>query len=202
MTSQELIQIATNEIGTSELPPNSNNVKYNTWYYGTQVSGNAYPWCAVFVSWLFKGTSLCKRTNQCEDMLKWFESKGQIVKSPKPGDIVFFKYSTNSRRTNHVGIVVKSIGGKVTTIEGNTSRTSQDNGGKVMLRERKSNIVAYARPQYDEDKVVIQDLDIIVKEVIQGKWGSGNDRRQRLTKAGYDYKTVQDEVNKVLKNGR
>lgn len=38
----------------------------------------------------------------------------------------------------------------------------------------------------------------IAEEVIDGKWGSGNDRRQRLTKAGYDHEKVQAEVNRRL----
>ncbi|WP_373781228.1 N-acetylmuramoyl-L-alanine amidase [Jeotgalibaca porci] len=35
-------------------------------------------------------------------------------------------------------------------------------------------------------------------EVIAGKWGSGQDRINRLTKAGYNAKKVQDDVNKKL----
>ena len=35
-------------------------------------------------------------------------------------------------------------------------------------------------------------------EVIAGKWGSGQDRVNRLTKAGYDAKKVQADVNKKL----
>lgn len=35
-------------------------------------------------------------------------------------------------------------------------------------------------------------------EVIAGKWGSGQDRINRLTKAGYDAKKVQSDVNKKL----
>ena len=38
----------------------------------------------------------------------------------------------------------------------------------------------------------------IAKEVIQGKWGNGTDRRDRLTAAGCDYDAVQDEVNRIL----
>ena len=41
--------------------------------------------------------------------------------------------------------------------------------------------------------------DKIVAEVIKGHWGSGNDRRQRLTKAGYDYRHIQDLVNQAMK---
>ncbi|MEG0349594.1 N-acetylmuramoyl-L-alanine amidase [Enterococcus sp.] len=35
-------------------------------------------------------------------------------------------------------------------------------------------------------------------EVILGKWGTGQDRINRLTKAGYNAKKVQDDVNKKL----
>ena len=35
-------------------------------------------------------------------------------------------------------------------------------------------------------------------EVIAGKWGTGQDRINRLTKAGYNAKKVQDDVNKKL----
>lgn len=39
----------------------------------------------------------------------------------------------------------------------------------------------------------------ITKEVVAGKWGNGNARKTALTKAGYDYKTIQTLVNKLLK---
>lgn len=35
----------------------------------------------------------------------------------------------------------------------------------------------------------------LAKEVLQGKWGNGQDRKNRLTAAGYDYQAVQDIVN-------
>ena len=46
---------------------------------------------------------------------------------------------------------------------------------------------------------VKKSVDEIAKEVIQGKWGSGTDRKNRLTAAGYDYPTVQNRVNEILK---
>lgn len=203
MTKEQIISAAKAELGTKESPANSNNVKYNTWYYGKSVSGSAYPWCAVFVSWLFKNEqSLCRKTASCVEMLSWFEQKGQTVKNPQAGDIVFFKYSTNNRKTNHVGLVVDVNGKTITTIEGNTSTTSNDNGGAVMQRTRKANIVAYARPRYSNAAIILNNnksKEDIAKEVIAGKWGSGNDRRQRLTKAGYDYKEIQSLVNQILK---
>ncbi len=38
----------------------------------------------------------------------------------------------------------------------------------------------------------------LAQEVIDGKWGNGEDRKTKLTKAGYDYKSIQAEVNKLL----
>ena len=38
----------------------------------------------------------------------------------------------------------------------------------------------------------------LVEEVLDGKWGNGDDRKKRLTDAGYDYEIVQDAVNKKL----
>lgn len=38
----------------------------------------------------------------------------------------------------------------------------------------------------------------IAKEVIDGKWGNGLDRKSRLTSAGYDYSVIQAIVNKLV----
>lgn len=40
--------------------------------------------------------------------------------------------------------------------------------------------------------------DEIAQEVIEGKWGNGEDRKNRLTAAGYDYAAVQSIVNQKL----
>lgn len=39
----------------------------------------------------------------------------------------------------------------------------------------------------------------LAKEVIAGKWGVGQDRKNRLKAAGYDYTAIQKEVNRLLK---
>ena len=52
-TAAQLVSIAKSQVGITEYPANSNKVKYNTWFYGSEVSGSAYPWCAAFVCWCF-----------------------------------------------------------------------------------------------------------------------------------------------------
>ena len=41
-------------------------------------------------------------------------------------------------------------------------------------------------------------IAVIAQEVIEGKWGNGQDRKNRLTAAGYNYDEVQNYVNKLL----
>ena len=41
-------------------------------------------------------------------------------------------------------------------------------------------------------------LDTIVAEVVQGDWGNGEERKERLEAAGYDYDPVQQRVNELL----
>lgn len=46
-----------------------------------------------------------------------------------------------------------------------------------------------------------KSVDTLAHEVINGAWGNGNDRVNRLTAAGYDYNAVQKRVNEILGSG-
>ena len=50
----------------------------------------------------------------------------------------------------------------------------------------------------EEVKPVKKTVAELVEEVLDGKWGNGDDRKAKLTTAGYDYNAVQDAVNKKL----
>ncbi|WP_276703428.1 GH25 family lysozyme [Romboutsia ilealis] len=52
-------------------------------------------------------------------------------------------------------------------------------------------------PDPGTDKKTIEEL---AKEVIAGQWGSGEERKTRLTNAGYDYEAVQAKVNEILQS--
>lgn len=43
-----------------------------------------------------------------------------------------------------------------------------------------------------------KSIDEIAREVINGNWGNGSERKKRLAEAGYDYATVQAKVNELL----
>lgn len=142
-----LLSTAQKQLGTKESPPNSNKVKYNTWYYGREVSGSAYPWCMAFVQWCFNeaGAPLPYKTASCSALLNWYRKTRPecVVNTPQPGDIIIYNFG-------HTGIV-ESVGkSTITAIEGNTSSGSsgsQDNGGGVFRRTRSTSYVtAYIRP--------------------------------------------------------
>lgn len=41
-------------------------------------------------------------------------------------------------------------------------------------------------------------VDELAREVLAGKWGNGDDRKNRITTAGYDYAAIQVKVNELL----
>lgn len=44
-----------------------------------------------------------------------------------------------------------------------------------------------------------KSVDELAREVIRGNWGNGEERKRRLTEAGYDYSAVQKRVNELLR---
>ena len=45
---------------------------------------------------------------------------------------------------------------------------------------------------------VLKEISVVAKEVINGLWGNGAERVNRLTQAGYNAKEVQNRVNAIL----
>lgn len=43
-----------------------------------------------------------------------------------------------------------------------------------------------------------KSIDEIAHEVINGLWGNGQERKDRLTKAGYNYSSIQKRVNELI----
>lgn len=160
-TAEKILEIARSQIGTKESPAKSDNVKYNTAYYGREVSDGKHPWCAVFVWWVFREAGASDlyyggdKTAYCPTLMSFH--KKQAVTDYRPGDIVFFNFSGRSS-AGHVGICESWDGTYITTIDGNTGSASEDNGGAVLRRRRhKKFIVGAYRPEYQEDDDMTQD---------------------------------------------
>ena len=156
-----VVKTAQGQIGITENPAGSNKVIYNTEYYGSEVSGDDYPWCCVFVWWCFNKSGNADafynggKTAGCSAVHTWAQSNGLIISGDeaKYGDLVLF--STDE----HIEIVVANNGdGSYTTIGGNTGAGdsgSQSNGGGVFMRTRYISgdfpITLFIRPPYETD---------------------------------------------------
>lgn len=148
----KILEIAEKEIGTTEIPRNSNKSKYGKWF---GLDGVA--WCGMFVSWCyaFAGVPLpkigfTKGFAGCQTAVAYFRGENKITTDPIPGDIVFFDWN-NDGRFDHTGLFVKWMNkevGEFETIEGNTALNNNSNGGVVMRRVRNltKNNVIFARP--------------------------------------------------------
>lgn len=170
-TVKKTLDIARAYIGTKENPKNSNNVLFNTWFYGKTVSGQEYPWCMAFCQYIcaMAGIKLPIRTASCGDLMRASKKENMwVVRDFKPGDICIFDWSGKQKTTNHCGIVeevVPDMG--VVTIEGNTSTSDNSNGGEVMRRTRANKyIVGAVRPIYDAEIKKEDVLGMTIQEFI------------------------------------
>ena len=167
-TARDLIDIALAELGTKEAPAGSNNVRYNTAYYGREVYdglwGTTFPWCVVFLWWVFREAGASElfygggKTASCGTLLGYYRTRGQMVTDGeyRPGDLIFYNF-TGGSDPEHVGLCESFGGATVMSIEGNTGIGNDANGGAVMRRSRTpGQIVGAARPRYEED----EDMDV------------------------------------------
>jgi len=173
-TAENLLDIASAELGTTEYPPGSNKVKYNTWYYGREVSGSSYPWCMAFVQWCFHqaGVDLPIKTASCGALMRAAKKAGCWVASGfQPGDVVIYDFPGGAA-TDHCGIIESADKSTVTAIEGNTSeKGSQSNGGMVCRKKRPlSQVVGVVRPKFterkDEDDMTAEEVRKIAEEAV------------------------------------
>ena len=197
MTADKILSVAQKEIGTKESPANSNKVKYNTDYYEKVVYGDKYPWCCVFVWWVFNEANASSlfyggnKTASCPTLMKYHTNARQNVKNNyQPGDIIFFNFSGGTS-ASHVGICEKWDGTNITTIDGNTGTDNESNGGAVMRRTRnKKYIVGAYRPSYNVDNKV-KTYSINVPLLQKGSTGECVQSMQTLlTGNGYNTKGI------------
>lgn len=62
------------------------------------------------------------------------------------------------------------------------------------------NGIGKSSAQPSKPSTSLKSIDEIAKEVIAGKWGNGEERKNKLKSAGYDYEKVQTKVNQSAAN--
>lgn len=151
-TKADVLRIAKQELGYMERPAGSNMTKYGKWY---GLDGN--PWCMMFIQWVFTqaGFNLYK-TASCTELMQRYKSRSPKQWKTwgfKEGDILIYDFSGKKKNACHCGICLTTdpIACTVTAIEGNTSTSSNDNGGIVMTRCRSvRSVIGAIRPNYPD----------------------------------------------------
>ena len=167
-TAKNIVDLAASFVGVKENPPDSNNVIFNTDYYGRHVYGGAYPWCCTFGWDIFRmaGASELfydgKKTAYCPEVVNWGRKNDLIVPMTegRPGDLILFDWNHDGV-ADHIGIIEKQLDKNIyRTIEGNTAVGNDSNGGEVMRRTRDTNTVCcIIRPRYyEEEKMSYADF--------------------------------------------
>ena len=193
--ASEVMKIAKSYVGTKESPPYSNNVIFNTHYYGHEVSGGNYSWCVVFVWDIFRMTGasnlFCdgRKTAWVDTVRDWAKSNGLVVSKDKGrhGDLAIFDWNHNGSG-DHIGFIdAKNADGSYQTCEGNTSFDNNSNGGEVQIRTRyPSEIMMIIRPKYEPEEIKPTPEPTINKGVTNvelrmlSKGMSGNDVRAAM----------------------
>ena len=188
MSKEKVIEIARGELGVCEEPVN--RVKYNTAYYGREVSGKNFPWCVTLPWWVFREAGEQRaffgggKTASCRTLLRWHQEQGLTADKQdiQIGDILILNFSGKKvggeLDTEHCGLVVEKgpIPGTWYTVEGNTTPgeegtpQEQADGGCVALKLRSErNVVGVCRPQYQPEKETVDD--------VTGHWAEKEIRR-------------------------
>lgn len=116
-------------------------------------------WCATFVSAVaikLGYTDIIPTECSCQNMIALFKKAGIWIenenRTPKAGDIIFYDWQDNGKGddtgwADHVGIVEKVSGGKITVIEGNYSNAVK----RRTLAVNGRYIRGYGVPKYDAE---------------------------------------------------
>lgn len=156
-----------------------------------------------------------------QELGRWVEDDAYV---PSPGDVIFYDWhdsgvGDNAGQPDHVGIVTSCDGQTMTIIEGNCDNAVKTRTLAVNARfirgfgvpdfaskadgaepqpEPAPEPTPTPTPQPEPEKPAETDPFITakVREVINGKWGNGQARKDAL--AAWFTKAVQDEVNRIL----
>lgn len=195
-----VLDVARKEVGTVESPPHSNRQKYGEWF-----GWNGVAWCAIFVSWVFWriGSPIppiqtklgCAYVpTYVQHAIKTGQWRPVGTYTPKPGDLVIFKFTN---RADHIAIVIAVLNdGRIWTVEGNTNAGGSRTGGGVFELHRRSGIMGFIDCKPKSDWFAIRRW---IAGVTLGKAQGVRTRVPVDNKSVDDIKTVQECLN-VVKN--
>ena len=64
--------------------------------------------------------------------------------------------------------------------------------------QERANTILQSQTKLEARKSYKSTSEQIAREVLDGKWGNGDERKARLEAAGYNYTEIQQLVNAIL----
>ena len=121
-----------------------------------------------------------------KDVSQWkaFKAKLTNTTNVKTDDVIYRVRKSADDAKSQIG-AYRNLNSAKALADKNTGYSVYDTKDKLIYT-----------PSKQTAKKTVTEL---AKEVIQGKWGNGSERKQKLTQAGYDYDKVQADVNRLLK---
>ena len=179
----------------------------------------------VYATLITLCTDICRRNGKKK--LLWFADKNKsLAYSPKQDEMVLtvHRWFANkscpgdwlySRLGDVAAKVTANLSSTTSTTTPSTSKTTEEVAQEVIAgkwgngEERKQRLTAagynYSLIQAKVNELMgakapvpSKSIDELAREVIAGKWGNGEDRKNRLTSAGYDFSAVQAKVNELM----
>lgn len=187
---------------------------------------SSWPWCAAFVSTVSLQCGMrdiMPTECGCPSMIRLYQELGRWVEddayTPSPADVIFYDWQDsgigdNVGQPDHVGIVVACTDGMMTIIEGNCDNAVKlrqiavnarfirgygvpDFASKADGAEPQPEPTPQPEPEKPAEETTVDPfITAKAREVIAGKWGNGQARKDAL--AAWFTKSVQDEVNRIL----
>ena len=179
----------------------------------------------VYATLITLCTDICRRNGKKK--LLWFADKNKsLAYSPKQDEMVLtvHRWFANkscpgdwlySRLGDVAAKVTANLSSTTSKTTPSTSKTTEEVAQEVIAgkwgngEERKQRLTAagynYSLIQAKVNELMgakapvpSKSIDELAREVIAGKWGNGEDRKNRLTSAGYDFSAVQAKVNELM----
>lgn len=160
-------------------------------------------WCSAFISAMAIEsccTDIIPISANCNEMYKKGVVMGISIPKdkwiPKMGDIVFYDWDLNGE-LDHVGVVDTLSKNIIHVLEGNKN----DSVAYRDINYKNATITKIIRPRYKtaiKKKSYKNYCDTAIR-VINGYYGNGDERKNKLEKEGYSYKKVQSIVDILLK---
>lgn len=101
----------------------------------------------------------------------------------------------------HYGVNPYKYEGQYDMLQYTSDGSVEGIGGRVDMNEMYRDLIAEingSKPQPQPAPAPSKSIDELANEVINGQWGNGQERVERLTQSGYDYNAVQNRVNEIL----